>query len=409
MNFFMMRAFLLTAFLTNIVCAMKIQQLPIVEVSKKNLVPSLRFLMAASVARDIIEKKKTLQKNGRDPLNAYDEIRKKCPHEVINFVQLLVDTNLNIQEAFSRSLCSKKNSYSYSDVKDLIQAGADLDKEDASGFTPLMQTVKVGLVNSAELLLDFGAKIDGQNTKKITPIILAVNKNYSEMVDFLLCHGADINQNISLGYEIPLFSYAIMKNKNPKVLAVFLKHKIDVNEVDCRGKTPLMYRHIPLTIVHGLLKRGANVNHRMQLNVTALGLSVLNHENRKISLLLANNADVNNRDSGGMTPLILAAKYNNFFAINEFLARGAHIDVQDTVAGMTALTYAAKFGHLRIVSALLAKGADSLLRNFEGKMAMELAQEWSVRSNQDVLIGSTTIHLGTKEDYKQIIKLLKRK
>jgi len=56
----------------------------------------------------------------------------------------------------------------------LIQAGADVNKEDTLGFTPLSQAAVNGWDETCRLLLENGAKVDHTNMQGHTPLHLAV-------------------------------------------------------------------------------------------------------------------------------------------------------------------------------------------------------------------------------------------
>ena len=72
------------------------------------------------------------------------------------------------------------------------------------------------------------------------------------------------------------------------------------------------------------------------------------------------------------TPLILAACYNNLYAVEYLVTLGCDINVTDSL-GNTALMLASEKGFYEIVQFLLENGANCELENLQGLTAMNLA------------------------------------
>jgi hypothetical protein len=87
--------------------------------------------------------------------------------------------------------------------------------------------------------------------------------------------------------------------------------------------------------------------------------------------------DINARDSGGSTPLLLASEGHNFeegFVLHLLLERGADINVQNHF-GRTPLHRASFRGALGVVRLLLEHGADVEARNTIDKTALQIAAD----------------------------------
>jgi ankyrin repeat protein len=82
---------------------------------------------------------------------------------------------------------------------------------------------------------------------------------------------------------------------------------------------------------------------------------------------ISKGADVTSQDSDGMTPLLVAAKYNqNPEVIVALLKAGADIKAQDRYPGATALMWAAMNNRPEVITVLLKAGADIKARDKEG-------------------------------------------
>ena len=82
-----------------------------------------------------------------------------------------------------------------------------------------------------------------------------------------------------------------------------------------------------------------------------------------IRVLISEGADVNARDTDGLTPLMIAAKFSSTPEIVQLLLeKGAEVNARSR-SGWTPLMYAASNSNLEIVQLLLEKGADVNARN----------------------------------------------
>lgn len=76
----------------------------------------------------------------------------------------------------------------------------------------------------------------------------------------------------------------------------------------------------------------------------------------KITHLLEQGADVNERNSDGWSPLMVAASKGNAELVKLLLDRGARVN-EKTPQGQTPLMFGAHWGHLEVVKLLIEKGA----------------------------------------------------
>lgn len=128
------------------------------------------------------------------------------------------------------------------------------------------------------------------------------------------------------------------------------------------------------SIAH-LLQGDARVNARDHCRWTPLMKAALNGHVDAVRRLLTFGAAVDAEDMGGYTALMLAASNNHAEVLELLLQSGADIDHVETTRGWSALIWAAKRGNEEAVRLLLAWGADTDVRDFEGKTALNWANQ----------------------------------
>jgi uncharacterized protein len=86
----------------------------------------------------------------------------------------------------------------------LLEQGADANKPNDRGQTPLGGVAFKGYLEIAALLLDHGAQIDADNGAGMTPIMFAAMFGRHEMVKMLEQRGASLNRRNKLGLRASL-------------------------------------------------------------------------------------------------------------------------------------------------------------------------------------------------------------
>ena len=127
--------------------------------------------------------------------------------------------------------------------------------------------------------------------------------------------------------------------------------------------------------IRQLLAEGADVNWRNAGGWTPLMIAAAERHLDAVVVLLDAKADPNQRNSYGRTALMFASRYGQLAIVERLLAAGADPNiVPNDATRWTALVSAATEGHAAVIQALLAKGADPSIRTRDGLTALDVAR-----------------------------------
>jgi hypothetical protein len=149
----------------------------------------------------------------------------------------------------------------------------------------------------------------------------------------------------------------------------------DVNARDLSTRTTALehaVRNANREMVQLLLSFGADVNARNEGKETVLMLIDGDATSDLIWDLINAGADVNLKDGDDNTALMRAASIGNLEVLKTFLEAGAQVNDKNT-NGVTALMQAAAEGQVNIVRALVLAGADLNLKDGEDENALDKA------------------------------------
>ena len=213
-------------------------------------------------------------------------------------------------------------------VKFLVGKGADVNKVDNQGATPLTSAARDRHPEMAEFLIGLGADPNLTNNDGITPLIAAVLRDHVPTVKALLAKGADIEKPGPEGFR-PL-AVAIAEDRY-EVAKALMEAGAKVNvPAGADGLTPLMVAVAqsspgegavflptstrPLDIAKGLLERGADVNAKSKAGVTALMVAAAHNNPPMIGLLIESGADTAAKNNQGKTAEDVAEMNKNMEA-----------------------------------------------------------------------------------------------
>ena len=190
----------------------------------------------------------------------------------------------------------------------LIYQGAYIDAKDQYGETPLYKAVFTSNVEACRVLIKNDANVNIRTNSGETPFSRAVRRNSKQICElFFDKYGVD---------DMDL-NYAALFNSTNVCELLIDKYHINVNNVDAHGNTPLAnaFFKSAVNVCKLLIKKGADVNVRVNNNATPLHKAVLWNCLDLCKLLLEKGADINAKDNYGFTPLDYAN--NHYFKISD--------------------------------------------------------------------------------------------
>lgn len=275
-------------------------------------------------------------------------------------------------------------------VEALLDAGADVNRKSAEGWSPLLlsvyhhkymspyaprETQVVADVPTATLLIERGADVNAANAYGVTPLAAAAfvslghdlrgqQSSIPEYMTFaprheeaeavtalLLANGADPNIPIA-DYRIPVPRGADRRaparytNISPFLLAGALKQsalvemmmasgRVDVHERRKNGDTPLMaaVRVNSISAVRALVEAGADVNAANDAGERAVHLAAVGPQGAGpiIEYLLQNGAELDVATNAGETPFTLAQTFQPPLLLRAGLR---YLEDEDVAAGL---------------------------------------------------------------------------
>ena len=207
----------------------------------------------------------------------------------------------------------------------LLSKGADINKRDPQGYTPLASAIRLGSLSTSEFLIDHGARIDDTDGDGWSPLLHAVLRNDVKAIQLLLRRKANIEKPAPGGFTALAIAVEEQKFDAAKVL-IDSGAQIDT-PAGSKKVTPLMVaaseaapqsRAVKLTqtlssieIARELIARGAKVNAASAEGVTPLMIAAARNNAPMIGLLLQSGAAVDAKAANGETARDLAAKNDN--------------------------------------------------------------------------------------------------
>jgi ankyrin repeat protein len=281
----------------------------------------------------------------------------------------------------------------------LLDAGADPSRANGDGRTPLMHTAVKGQLAVLRLLLARGAVVDTADPKfGRAAFHFACFGNHELCAEALARAGCDVGLKDKGGMtgrdiagaqgrtavvarlravvaEQLRAAQAVGHAPELEPAPVFVDGRpADQLEVAEEGDTAPVSRLLaaggdPHASVTGRLPSGG------LYQTTPLAVAAGGGQLEAVRLLLDGGADPSCAASGGPTPLMMAAGYGQLEVLRLLLARGVAVDAAHPDDSLTAFHHACFHNQLECAEALARAGCDVGLKDSEGKMGRELAEE----------------------------------
>ena len=270
---------------------------------------------------------------------------------------------MDCKKAFDRALLAAVLCDKLALIEHLVAAGADVNFRSHfvgrdEGSTPLILAAREGHRDCIEVLLRLGAEVNKMNYDGITPLMRAVD-GYKEDMDsirLLISSGASVNGVTRKG-ETALWFAA--RSGNLSTTKLLLESGASVNMVDCKGQSALLLaiKNDHVSTAKLLLESGASVNAVDRNRETPLYCAAKNGYLTAVKLLLESGADVSIANKEGGTAITIAGLSGHANIVNTLIESGADVNVRDNSTS-TPLIFSYIHYEAQTVGTLIHSGAD---------------------------------------------------
>ncbi len=240
-----------------------------------------------------------------------------------------------------------------------IQAGADVNRAQPDGTTPLIWAVGRMEYDVAQALIAKKADVNAVNQFGAMPLTEAARKSDARFIQMLLDAGAKVDSANPDGETALMMA---ISGGNVAAVEMLIKAGANVNTVEkFHNQTPLMYAAANRNggqMVKLLLAKGADVNARALYSDWP---SQVTSEPR-----------TQYRPVGGLTALLYATRSGCYECVQDLLAAGADVNLP-TPEGVTPLMIALDNEHNDVAKMLIEKGANINVWDWWGRTALWIA------------------------------------
>ncbi|MDR2171463.1 MAG: ankyrin repeat domain-containing protein [Planctomycetaceae bacterium] len=164
-------------------------------------------------------------------------------HEKVTYLKSLSNPQTNARpniNATPEALFDAAKNGDLDKVKELINAGVNVNAKDKYGWTTLHYTSRINTnIKIFQYLISQGADVNARNQIDETPLHFAAGYNTNvKILKHLISQGADVNAKNKIG-ETPLHFATTYNNTNIEILKYLISQGADINAKNKDGETPL--------------------------------------------------------------------------------------------------------------------------------------------------------------------------
>jgi ankyrin repeat protein len=250
-------------------------------------------------------------------------------------------------------------------VKELVEAGADLNAKFRGGDTALVNASQSGHLDIVKYLVEKGANVNVKNGSGLTPTAMGILSLHLEIVKYLIEKGANVNQKNALGGTLLMTAAYVDR---PEIVKYLIEKGADIDAKNKKGDTACYLAKSPELKALLCSGGGYDIFQAIKYYIPA-----------RVKDLVEAGANVNAKENDGSTPLIIASQSGHLDIVKYLVEKGANVNAAD-VTGVTALMFSSKIGYLDIVKYLVEKGADINAKDKKGKTACDLSKTPEIKA-----------------------------
>lgn len=292
----------------------------------------------------------------------------------------------------------------------LHEKGLQVDARDMIGMTPFHAACKSGTLEAARYLLKIGADSSIKDKYGRTPFTVAFQYGQTELMDLCKTEGtnslADSAQN-TRPEDLPVWSLVILRRMDLLAEAISRGAALDIKEPGTNN--PLLHCAIlengndsdgsvnRLDILRELLTAGKmSPNVRDKYNQTPLHIASLGGFIEVAEILLEHKAQLEEVDRFGRTPLMIAAKLENFSIALALINARAKINASKVDIDKLLLA-AIGLRNTKAMEKLLTAKADRLAQDEYGRTTDLIARQVGGTELLKILQGTRSFVFPTRK------------
>lgn len=132
--------------------------------------------------------------------------------------------------------------------------------------------------------------------------------------------------------------------------------------------------------------------------------AVQQKNNVTVSHLLSKGTDVNSREQGGMTCLMMAAYYGSSEIVKTLLEHDADVNAINDTGGTALIAAVVGGGHIEVIKILLANGADVNIKSNDGPSLIAAAMTGNIEVVKILIDGGADIHATDGNGHTALLK-----